>query len=190
MADYAPNFTARVRVHYSHLGAKHSFLWRITGATQPQASEVGPRLQAFLNAMRVRMFNDFQLIDWEGAAKDSDIFLPMGELPVLDYGSRIDPAAFDLQPSHKALQVRWEGKGSGGSKTSFSIFSLGYFLEKSSVKNFRVTPDEDGVPFTSLVALTELGGRQLCAIDGTPVVWRRYINVKHNDAWVADIRRG
>lgn len=185
MADFAPNYTPRVRFKYRVLGDEHSFTWRVARPVDDIADLLN-RAKVFLDALAPVRYTSWTLLATEWAQVDSDIFLPTTS-PAPIAGTANESSA---TPQKAITQYRYEGRSNGptGARVSFSLFGLSLAVEDVIVNDFRIFGIEQAQISASLGALTEIGGPPLCAVDGEQAFWKPYVNVKQNDHWLYEKR--
>lgn len=185
MADFAPNFTPRIRFNYRVLGDEHSFIWR-TGRAVDDISDFMGRATFFLNELAPLRYVSWTLLGVEWAQVDSDIFLPYS-MPAIDPGAASEIGA----TTQRAItQYRFEARSNGptGARGSFSIFGLSLSTEDAIVNDFRIFGIENATISAALGRLTEIGGLRLACVDGHEAFWKPYVNVKVNDHWLYEKR--
>jgi hypothetical protein len=187
MADFAPNFTARYRVHYTTLGHLHSQLWRVArGVGSTGASLMVSKVGAFYTAMSVGMFTDLVINSAEYAPEDVDLFAPFAA-PTFTPGVAVVP----LQPiSQSTLSTSFIGRSSGGQKARLFQWGLQLSPESASpipTDNFRLVAGDSPV-ISGAINVLNAGGPTIVGSDNLPVTWYQYVNTKYNDHWVAAVR--
>lgn len=187
MADFAPNFTARYRLHYTALGKQHSMLWRIArGAGTPGLPFMIAKVTEFLDALAPVRFTDWQTVSAEFALEDVDIFAPAG-LPSPIAGAVAIPADF---LSQSTLTTGFVGRSSAGQKARMFVYGCASSPELGTTTpadNFRITASESAVVAAAIAELNA-GSPTIVGSDNMPVSWYSYVNVKYNDHWVAVVR--
>lgn len=188
MADYAPNWTPRYRVRYKVGGRNHSFTWRVQRGlvALDAADSLANRASAFFNALRDILYANFAILGADFAETDSDIFLPT-IAPTVDIGG---PSDIGSSTTKFITQYRFEARAVTGSRYNFSMFGLSLDIDDATASDYRISGLENPFLTAARGALTELGGEQLVAISGAPLVWKPYVNVKVNDHWVKRARLG
>ena len=187
--DFATIDTPRVRLHYRVQGLDHSIMGRMPiGDTIINASDYLNLLTGMLNELTAQRYTDWALLAADFAAQDSDVFLPIapGGYTPTDAGT-VTTAGREV--SAAAAQIRFEGKGTGGSKVSLSVFGTNWFPGLTAAADFRVTAAENP-QISAAVDYLNSGshGVNLRAIDGSVAVWKGYVNVKFNDKILDRIR--
>jgi len=186
MADFAPNFTPRLKLTYRVQSVNHSFTWRLPRGTH--IAGVGPyvaKQTAFLAALQGLMFNDWTVLTNAFSEEDVDIFLPVAT-PTQPTG------AGDLsarKPENKANFLQFVGRGTAGSKGSFYVYGCVVEVDSAVGGDYRVTTLENSAISGSVGILTETGD-PLVAIDNSDMRWYSYVNLKANDHYVHKVRNG
>jgi hypothetical protein len=188
MADYAPNFTPRYVFNYTSAGAPHSMQVRVARGTVRADAAVTSKLAVVLSSMSTALLIGFAVTSGTYYPEDGDIGFPvvLGDLIEVEGSSAVVPNA-----TYRAVQLRFEGRGDQGGRTSLSVFGT-VFVDLDGdpiLRDFRILSSEN-VPIASVItALSELAP-QFVAMGSTTTVWKSYANVKFNDAWVRKIRAG
>lgn len=184
MADFAPSWTARLRMTYEVGGLRHRLVVRAQRPLATTATAMAGKLITVLNELSPVMFDDFNILGYEFAAQDSDVFLP-----ATGFTGLIGGATTGLRSVlQNVSQTRFEGVSAGGSRTALVLYGLVYTPGASGIaSNFRIATTEDANIAAAIVALNEVAPGYAGA-DGSLAVWRPYVNVKPNDAWVTHMR--
>lgn len=189
MADFATIDTPRVRLHYSVQGLQHSMMGRMPiDDTIINATDYISMLIGLVDAMATQRYSDWAVLAYEFAAQDSDVFLPIAP------GAFTPPAAGAVSTTGRevaaaAAQIRFEGKGTGGSKVSITMFGTNWFPGLTAATDFRVTGTENPVIGDAVDYLNSGShGVNFRAIDGSVAIWKDYVNVKFNDKILNRIR--
>ena len=184
MVDFAPNWTARLRVTYEVQGLRHRCVMRALRPFATTASAMAGKFITFLNEITNLVWDDFNILGYDFAAQDSDVFLP-----ATGFTGLIGSATTGLRtPGHAIVQTRFEATSAGGSRTALVLFGLAFTPGVSlGAENFRVTTLENADVAAGVVALNEIAPG-FAGADGSLAVWRPYVNIKHNDAWMDHVR--
>ena len=187
MADFAPNYTARYRLHYSSLGKAHSMLWRIERGTGSTGLAVMiAKVEDFLNTLTAARYTDWEVLSAEYAPEDVDIFAP-ASVPAPDTGT----VAIPTDPvSQSCLSTGFVGRSDVGQKARMFIWGCNFNPEAGSAAvadDFRVHSSEHAIIAAAILELNS-GGPPIQASDNHNVSWYTYVNVKYNDHWVARSR--
>jgi hypothetical protein len=78
--------------------------------------------------------------------------------------------------------VNFIGRSAGGRRSRMAIFGI-----KSVGTNYRYTPGED-TSIDAALAVLVVGGPNVWAIDGLPVIWKSYVNAGVNAHWQKVVR--
>lgn len=188
MPDFAPNFTARLRVRYNVSGANHSATWRYPG--NGDGPELGAILVAaanFYNAMGNALYDDFQFLGNSYATRGSNIFIPT------------DPIAFTVtppgdsttrRPKEKATVASFVGRTDAGLRAILYLYGTVYGSNVDSTSDdFRIFIGEDGAVNSAVNSLIA-SGADIVGNDGNPINWYGYANWKFDDYWLRKVRNG
>lgn len=186
MADYAPNFTARLRIRYSTGGRTHSLVWRaVAGTTDPAG--ITAKMGLFLADLAPNLYNDWNILSADWAPADSDVFLPT-PMPTSPTGA---VAAGGAPNSYDAFSLSFVGRSTMGHKARFFIYGSALAAEVALTTgvDFRFRSAEIASISAGIVRLNETSPL-VAANDGVGVVWYEYANGKYNDYWVRRLRAG
>lgn len=188
MPDFAPNYTARYRIHYVSLTHQHSMLWRIgRGTASTGLALMVAKVGAFLTSVKVARFTDWTILSAEYAPEDVDIFAPAA-LPTFDAGTAVLPT----NPiSQGTLAASFVGRSAAGQKAKMFLYGVDVGPEVTVgpgvADNFRVTSVENAA-VGSAIATLNAGSPDIVGSDNFAVHWYSYVNTKYNDHWVARVR--
>lgn len=194
MAPMPLNETHRVWFDYvsgSWSAAKeHSIMWRAYSGSDLEAVVSGfqARMLVFLTGIGAsRLALGWRVIRVRAAAAGSDFSLPVGIEP--DLAAFEGSGAYGATPvAFEAIEQSYQARSTvSGRRAKFSVYGI---LQAQVAEKFRVEPGELPWVAPSLAALTEIGGPQLVAVDGTPVVWYSYVNQNYNSYWERAMRKG
>lgn len=186
MPDFAAVDTPRVRVHYRVQALDHSIEGRMPiDDTIINAPDYINILTDMLTALVGSRYSDWSVLGYDFRAQDSEVAIPISA------GSVTAPAAGTVSTSGRvagqaAAQMRFEGRSTGGSKCSITLFGTNWLLTGVS-EDFRITYAENSGVANAIDALNNMT-TQLRAIDGQPVVWKQYVNLKYNDRVMRRLR--
>jgi len=186
--DFAPPDTNRYRLRYRVLGKGHNLTVRPPNThTIADASATATKLHAFLEAIKTHLYNDFTIVNAQWCDRDSEVFLPC-EAPAPTTGG---VSTSGITGVAGAISMGFVGRGSAGSKAGFYLYGHNYDVPVNSAaeSDFRLTASEIPVVAAAITALSELAPA-FVAIDGSPVMWYPYVNLKYNDRWVRKLRQG
>lgn len=185
--DYAANFTPRVRLNYRVQGRDHALMARCAfDADEAGASATASKLMALVNIMAPQLYTDWVVLGFEWCLQDADIWLPLATpaLPVF-LGGAASPAG--RAPAQAAAQLRYEARGTSGSRASYTIFGTNWMPGATAADDFRIGTSENPVIAAFVTGLTEISP-QFFAVDGSSIIPKLYANVKYNDSILDDIR--
>jgi hypothetical protein len=186
MADFAPNFTARLRVNYSSLGKSHSQIWRVASSvTDP--TDIAAKAVLFYSDLAPVRFNDWTIVSASFAPADSDVFLP-ASIGTPTAGSVSTSGAVLTDP---AVSISFVGRSTLGNKARMFLYGTTFrdVVTTSVGADWRVTSAENAAISAAIVRLNETSP-SLVANDDAIASWYEYVNVKYNDRWVRRMRRG
>lgn len=183
MADFAPNFTCRLKFTYSVLGLQHTCLWRLprgTASPDPWITKWDTYLESFNSAR----YTNWTMLAVDFSQEDDDFFLP-ATVPLVAAGTAVIPAT---PISESTAAISHVGKSNGGHKAKFHLFGTAFTAEGSGVTadNFRLTSGEV-VLISGMIAVLN-AAPLLVANDNNPVTWYPYVNSKYMDHWVKQVR--
>jgi hypothetical protein len=186
MADFAPNFTPRLKLAYQCQSARHATTWRLPiGTARTEVAPFVAKMSAFLQSLAGNLFNDWAVTATTFAEGGSDIFLPVSDVTQPTASSAIT----GRQPGDKANYIQFVGRGEDGARASFYIYGTYYRQDTVGVTDFRIHNAEDAVISAATGILNETPPT-LVAIDDSLVIWYPYVNFKSNDHWVHKVRAG
>jgi hypothetical protein len=172
MADFAPNFTGRVRIGYKSGLRNHHMTLRYPGAGLP-SDDTLEGFKIFFENLGPLLVDDAQFMTLEAAVRDSDLFLPVS--PPTSWS--IDPSATVATLGRSPSFVSFQGRSTEGARASIMVMGT-FFAPPSSVTfdaDYRAYRTENALVETVLSALEDSA---LCvAIDGNNVFWHPYINI-------------
>jgi hypothetical protein len=186
MSDFAPNYTARYRFHYSQGSKSHTMMWRVAaGVTDPSA--LATKIGLFLDDMSDNLYNDFTITSADFALADSDVFLPA--TPPSFGGGAV--AASGAVLSDAAYAMSFIGRSIAGGRARMFLYgsNFGAAQRVSAFTDYRILSSELSTVSAAVVRLNETSP-PIVANDNENVVWYEYVNLKPNDAWVRKLRRG
>lgn len=189
MADFAPNYTARVKLQYQAAGARHTVQFRGPRSTLAAgALSIANKAITWLNALKNYRVTDWTLLGVQWAAADSDLFFDISPSTELEAGALIMPVG--KEKAFKALYMQFVGKSTAGSRTSAYLYGV-QTGEQFAVpfSDYRILNSEDPIISAGTGVLNETSPA-LVAADGFTAVWRPYVNIKANDHWVHRARNG
>lgn len=188
MPDYAPNFTARLKVRYNGNGANHSATWRYPGAGDgPELGAILTAVQNFYNALLPQIYDDFQFIGNSYALRGSNIFLPTDPIAFL-----VAPGSDSTLrlPKEKATVISFVGRTNAGLRAITYLYGTAFGADATAVsEDFRIYVGELGTISDAVNALIAAGA-DIVGNDGNPINWSGYANWKFDDYWMRKVRTG
>lgn len=189
MPDFAPNYTARVKMRYAVAGATHTMQVRAPASSAPgDLPDFVDKVIAFLNSLQAKMWSDFTILGWTYALADSDIFLPTGpDTGVFGVG---DVSTTGRLQAAKALATSFVGRSSAGLRASLFLYGLTWnVISFATVSDFRIFNSEDSDVSAATGILNETAP-PFVANDNNEASWYNYANLKYNDYWTRRLRQG
>jgi hypothetical protein len=186
MPAFAPNFTARLKVHYHAANANHTQQFRclVLGGGFATVDALIVDVQAYYDAIAPNMFDDWAILDVSVAAEGALVFVPHGTLtvtgsiPVAGAPARI-----------KAGQLSFPGRSDNGNP--HIVYQYGWASppgDATEGDDFRINPGEDTDIDNAIAALQ--ASTIMVANDGGGCNFKTYANLKYNDNWTKKIRKG
>jgi len=166
--------TPRYKLKYSVGGFAHTMTMRVSSGIL--ASSASSAYASLLAAMAPTCWN-ITVQGLEFAELGSDVFNPRSYDGAPSFGLGTGGAEQSIRAASLV------GRTTGGRKVR--VFVYGYKLEEGG--NARTTTTENG-DIASVVTLMNTFTEHFLAIDGLIPTWRNYVNLDHNDHWVAQIR--
>jgi len=185
MPDYAPNYTARLRVAYTAVGKNHHMTWRLAPDTGPADLAVAAdKVVAFFDALSTQVWGDTVITGWSYQLADGAFFLPYGGPAWADGGV----SASGRSPSQAALALGFIGRSIGGLRGGFFLYGVAINpVTLATASDFRLHSSEAAYISTAVAVLADTPP-PLVANDGNDMIWYEYANVKYNDYWVRKSR--
>lgn len=171
MAALPPESTDRWKYTYENAVAVHSITFRtLTGTALAAVDTILNTLVGNLGAG----CSLSTITNLEFAGVGDTIFDPVAGSSMVDttFGSGTAIKEFN------ATAATFVGRATGGRRSRISLFGW-----KSDVSEFRLTSAESSDVATVLVMLNN-PATPLIAINGNPVTWHQYVDIKANDHWV------
>jgi hypothetical protein len=171
MADYASDYTRRIRVQYSGPRGTHKMQFRNYGLLSTNAGLIAGARAAVVTLATLQ----FPGTVWNGAEiadAGSEIFLPVTW--GADITAAAGPAATNTDPFGAYLQ--FTARSTGGSRVSFYLYNVSAV---HLTANNRLTLSEEAGLAAIWTALED-ATNGLTAIDGNSFVCKRYANTKIN----------
>lgn len=191
MPDFAPNVTARYRLHYAVAGRNHTVQCR--GVRGVDVSTLNADASAYVrsvfNALATFLADDLSFISAEYALTDSDLFFP-GTVPAAVVGS-VSAALFSQQDSISHLT--FSGRGSLGSKINMKIYGAAFgpdTLPANLSSDFVITSAEHANIAAAVAALNASPSGRIVAIDNSVATYHARATLKVNDFWLRKVRQG
>jgi hypothetical protein len=190
MADFAPNVTARYRLHYNVIGRQHAMVIRgARGTTFAQMQIIGQGvLHDFFNAMAILLTDDLAFVAAEVALTDSDLFFP-ANLPTAVVGT-VGIATASKQDS--ITHLTFSGRGSLGSKVSLKLYGVQLgpdALPENLSSDFVILASEHANVASAITVLNQAQSA-IVAVDNSKPVFAQRVTIKVNDFWLRRVRQG
>ena len=185
MADYAQNWTYRVKMRYSVQSRVHNMVVR-GDLTPPPGGPTGisTKVLAFLNAISARLYEDFTVLGWSFCNPGGLFFVPFSEMT-----PTIGGVAIAGRPAtQQAVMTRYESRGADGSRTALVLYGWNWSLQTGASENdFRVSVAEDATVSDGHTALTELAPTFHNG-SGSIANWYPYVNIRFSDDGIQHLR--
>lgn len=186
MTNYAPNYTARLKVKYRTLAREHVCTLRLPRGT-PTQGVIQDQGGAFLRlqaAMAPSMYSDFTIISMEFCQSDTDIWEP---IPFGAYDAGV------LNGTNVSKQLRdtsltISGRGGLGGRGRFVMYGVSFAIGSGQVGDDTVITPAESPAFNSLYQILVAEG--LMASDGTMATWHPKGIYHRNYKWERASRRG
>ncbi len=191
MPDFAPNVTARYRLHYNVAGRVHTIQCRgVRGIDVSTLQADGSAyLRGLFAAMAGLMADDLAFVSAQYALTDSDLFFP-ATVPAAVVGG-VAAATFSKQDG--ITHLTFSGRGASGSKINQKLYGVQVNADVVPANFYSdfVVLTSDAVQFANAVAAlnTSPSGR-IVAIDNSVPAYYNRITVKINDFWLRKVRQG
>lgn len=190
MPDFAPNVTARYKLHYTAVGRSHTILVRAPRGTifADIVSNARVYLNAFFSALAPNLVDDLAFVSAEAALTDSDLFFP-ATVPTAVVGA-IAIALYSKQDS--ITHLTFSGRGTAGSKCNLKVFGWQAnpdTLPTNQASDFVINATESAA-ISSAIAVLNGSPASRVAIDNTPPTYHLRATVKINDFWLRRVRQG
>lgn len=175
MAPLNPNNTDRIKIFYQNAIAEHVVLVR--AVSSGDIADVKDNFLAIVGYLS-SLFHFHEITALQRAAEGSDLFFDIDGTDFVGETWGTGPASAESNP----VAATFVGRSGEGRRSKFSLF--GY---NGGVSAYRVTSAENtGVE--NAVATLNGSETSFVAIDGLPVIWKAYADIKANDYWVAQSR--
>jgi hypothetical protein len=168
MAALPENNTARFRFHYSTAGFDHSL--QVRSASSPLV--VGTLVDQWFTDIGIAGITaTMNFVDW--APSGSNIFNPIATgIEGNTYGTP------SFTPDKRAYAYVFVGRTAGGRRVRWMRFGA-----TTHTDDYRIVAGESAFIDAAIGRLVA-NAAAIVGIDGLPVVWKSYVNVKPNDHWV------
>jgi len=186
MADFAANYTARIRLQYSSLGRTHKMLWRVNSVSEGALVAGANELANFLNALSPVRFVDWTELAWEWSNAGDNFFVPFAPGSVIDAGDVSLTGNYDAN-----VFLGFQGITSLGNRASIFVYGVA-FVPQTQVANvqndYRILSSENA---NIAAGVDELNAAVVnCGIDAANVFWKEYANIGYNAYWQRKSRQG
>lgn len=189
MPTFAPDFTPRYIAHYVSAGIPHRTQVRVQRGQFGGviAADAEPVLASLVAALQALLPADFAWTSGETIDQDTSVSAP-STVPANPTGA---VAVADMSPQDKISHITFVGRN-GRSTTQLRIFGVQFTPDvapgvASSGSLFRLNP---GVVGDVDAAIAVLQGGSLVCNNNLPVTWSLYANLKVNDKWLRQVRKG
>lgn len=172
MAPLLPSNTARFKFHYSVGAYQHTVQVR----TPVSPAVIGGLMGNIWTAFATAIFST-TIDSVEFAASGSNIF---NAVTTGIEGNVYGTGA--IVPLEAPYEVNFVGRSALGRRCRMMFFGI-----KSLAANYRYSPTESILVDAALAVLVS-GASNILAIDGSPVVWKSYVNAGTNSHWQKAVR--
>ena len=185
MADYAPNFTARVVYKYVSSGSNHSLMLRPRISTETAIDAQQLTLYLVLDALKSLLPNDFKLTE--------AVLYEAGETVSHPQPISSDLATFtgtsDTDDVYGANFISFQGRSFAGSRVSLNIYGIVAAPATVIGRDFRWQQGESAAVDAAIAMLANDSGNDgIVAIDGTAPLWKQYANYGVSAYWQRRLR--
>lgn len=190
MPDFAPNVTARYKLHYTAAGRPHTIMCRAARGTlaSPGAGQCAVYLRGLFSALAPLLADDLSFTSAEFALTDSDLFFPAAVPAAVVGGSPI--AGFSKQDT--ITHLTFSGRGTGGSKVNVKVYGVNWAPDTlpGSVESDFVVLGTELAQIANAVISLNTGSGIIVAIDNTAALYANRATIKVNDFWLRQVRKG
>jgi len=188
MTTYSPDYTSRYRCKYKACGIEHTItLRKALGATSGATALLAGTVHDIFNVWAALLPSDFAFISAEQADQGSNIFYP-STVPFAVTGA-LNPLTYT--GIQKITSTNFIGRAFG-SRARCSLYGIQWqftdFADdpSSDPYNGKVDGGEDA----RITSTINLLNTQAFANSGAPTTWYDYADIKVNDYWLRQLRRG
>jgi len=191
MADFAPNVTARYKLHYNVAGRIHTMMCRAARGTSfaPGATQCAVYLRGLFQAMAGLLADDLSFISAEFALTDVDIFVP-APLPAGVVGL-VSAATFS--PQDTITHATFSGRTLGGSKGNVKLYGVQFSPDTTTsgtVENDFVINASELTSVANAITSLNTGSGIIVGIDNQALIYHQRATLKINDFWLKRVRQG
>lgn len=180
MADFVPQYTPRLKVSYTSLGASHKLQFRMPRGTAVAAlAPFFDKIDVFLSALSPFRYTDWAITAVEFAATDSVLFFPVLHTINPSAGTQVLPSP--IVGLQKALEMGFSGRSVTGGRAVMYVYGVALGLTTTVTGDSKVTSGENAAVASAVDVLN--GGDPFVANDNGNVVWKPYSIFKTNDYW-------
>lgn len=186
MADFAPTYTARVRITYRVQTHLHRLGLRLArGSSEGDGAAASALVATAVATLNASLWTDWEYVQTEFCPEDSAFFLPV----VADWSAVVGAVSTAARtPVRGAVEATLPYTTNGGHKSFFALYGTVFTPESSGVSDdFRLTPTELATVGDYRAAWEEIdwvGG------DNRPGHTKLYLNIHYNRKWERRIRGG
>lgn len=184
MAPLPPNNTARLWIDYVVGGIEHTFQVRYN-ANQPTI-DVVDTVAAILGFIEGELASSFAVQGARVAPAGSNISVPF-DISGSALAGFVGTNGSDLPANNAPREISWTGRShTTGRRVEWSLY--GYM--PNTPANYRWGPGETVASSSQVIAALNAASAAgiFVAIDGTPAVWKPYVNVNFNSYWENEVR--
>lgn len=189
MPDFAPDYTPRYRARYNNAGVEHTVMvrgYRGETAVTTVARSAGALFSVFdILANAGYLCDDFLWLSADYTPEDSNVSSPT-TLPAAVVGTTL-LSGYSVQD--KITSLGFVGRAQSTPARLF-VFGIAFPADVAAGNigsDFRLLTSEDTAIANAVAALNAAG---LAANNNFQINWNNYVNLKVNDYWLRQARKG
>lgn len=183
--NFAPNYTARYRLSYRHLGRPHVITFRLPAGTTLLDLDVPIiTIQTAFSSMVSILYTNFQWISAVFCAAGADLWQP-AQIPTTVTGTR-STATVPQYVVDSSFTV--SGRGTAGGKCRLVVFGAFFDIAYGAPGNDALITTGESAPLGDFIDNITSG--QFVAADNTVATWYPQATLKRNDHWLRQTRNG
>lgn len=185
MADFAPNYTSRLKVHYRCGLREHVQTIRFKGTSGADLTAAKTQVSALWTAMAPEMFSDLVIRSAEVAGQNSTVFLPTDSSFI-----SITPSAINATLGDSPQFVTIPGKSAQGNPAILYWFGFTQAGDSAiiAVQDYR-TSALQSTAIANVFTVLNNPNSVITAIDRLPVYWQQYANLGYHSHYQRKARQ-